>query len=245
MKPRILFSLLHSRPLSGAAWSPDDTKIVTSGGQGLQLWNARTGRAIGGPFGDGRARVGRDAWNASGTMIITSGDRVQIWNVSGAPQLERELPNERRVLSAAWNPARTNEVATGDENGKAQVWNWTSGALLLNFQAKGAANSVTWSSSGRTLLAACTDGRVYVYFSGAEQATLAGSKAPVMTASFSPDRRRIVAGSADGAIRLYYVEIDDIRRQAEQIVGSSQLSDGQIQAILEDRYNDLPPEFLR
>lgn len=244
-KPTIPFVLAHGRPLSGAAWSHDGTKIVTSSGQGLQLWNAKTGQAIGGPFGSGQARVGRDAWDATGTLIITSGDRAQIWNVSGKPQLERELPNEHPVLSAAWNPARTSEVATGDQKGKVQVWNWSSGALLLDFQAQWAVNSVAWSSSGRTLLAACNDGKVYVYFSGAEQATLAGGNAPVMATSFSPDRRRIVAGSADGAIRLYYVEIDDIRRQAEHIVGSSQLSDGQIQAILEDRYNDLPPEFLR
>jgi WD40 repeat protein len=240
-----LWTLRPGNVVYGAAWRPDDRQIITASDKGLQLWDAATGQSIGKPFGTSQDRVSRDAWNSSGTQVVTAaGDKgAQIWEVHSGRLLQPINQNTEPVTSAAWNPT-DQTVATGSTEGTAGVWNAQNGGNLLLFSTGHQINSVSWSSSGRTLLAGGNDSYVHIYAIGVEQAVLSGGNAVVTATTFSPDRSQIVVGSSDGTIRIYFVEFTMIRQYAQSMVGNQRLTDSQIQAIIDNKLNLLTPTAI-
>jgi len=60
------------------AWSPDGTRIATSGGHGIKIRNSATGQRI---LEIMTEKIGEIAWSSDGAFIAASGsDTTRIWD---------------------------------------------------------------------------------------------------------------------------------------------------------------------
>jgi WD40 repeat protein len=77
----------HTHEVRALAWSPDGTRLVSSGDDGTaQVWDAETGaelltyRGHTGPFAGATRRVFGIAWSPDGTCIVSGDDQaVHVW----------------------------------------------------------------------------------------------------------------------------------------------------------------------
>jgi WD40 repeat protein len=62
------------------AFSPDSRRIVSGHGDGMRLWDARTGQAIGVPLASSKRGAISVAYSADGTRLVSAGGgSVRLW----------------------------------------------------------------------------------------------------------------------------------------------------------------------
>ena len=200
----------HKNVVTSVAFSPDGTRIVSSGGLSQELevkvWDARTGAFLfdlkGFPEGQ-QGGVWKAAFSPDSTRIIT-GDfrRVGVWDArTGALQLELNDPGP----CAAFSPDGT-RIVTGGRDRTAAVRDARTGTTL--FELKGHENTVTsaaFSPDGTRIVTTSHDQAVRVWDAGTGKRLLEvrGMLAPLGgDAAFSPDGRRIVAGGERNTARV-------------------------------------------
>jgi WD40 repeat protein len=111
--------LAHEEGLSGLAFSPDSTSVLTVGGGKAYRWNLQ-----GKPqsvFTMSGQRVTQAIYNPDGTRILTLSDKGkgELWTHRGysiAP-----LPSAAPLLSYAFSPQGA-YLLTGDQSGELQLW---------------------------------------------------------------------------------------------------------------------------
>jgi WD40 repeat protein len=164
-----------SYSLMAVVWSPDGKLVaVTGGGQGVQLYNARTGvllktypdngqtataSASGGYLSasvplSGGSGSGATAWSPDGHLMATAfygsyGQAVQVWNTSTG-HLVQTYTGQADVGSLSWSADGTSVASSGD--GSIQVWNALTGQRIYDFEVNTRCNTdVGWSPDGQTL----------------------------------------------------------------------------------------------
>ena len=141
------------------AWSPDGTRIATADDNGVQIWDAGTGKELCSLQNSGVLSV---SWSLDGKRIATAGSdpEVEIWRV--APCTTEPInvypgPHHRTIItSAAWSP-NGKEVASVDNAGTLSVWDPNTMSDLVKPYADTAIDpgyssfeltSVAWSHDG-------------------------------------------------------------------------------------------------
>jgi WD40 repeat protein/serine/threonine protein kinase len=190
-----------------AAFSPDGTRIVTTGGTRffgeVTVWDARTGAEL-------LALNGHTSWVMSSgfspdsTRIITgSADgTAKVWDArTGTGRLE--LGEQRHALSSmSFSPDGTRIVtASGDRTAK--VWDTRKGSVLLELKgARGHISNVSFSPDGTRIVTAGGGGEkpghatIWYAQTGKPVLELKGFKEGVLSAALSRDGTRIVTGGA-------------------------------------------------
>ena len=110
------------------------------------------------------------------------------------------------VLSVTFRPKGDEQLVTACEDGTAQLWDATTGALLMTLTGhQGAIRSAEFSRDGTRIVTASDDGtaRLWSSDSGEVELTLRGHYAPVQYATFSPDGQIVLTASADYSARLW------------------------------------------
>ncbi|MER7508096.1 AAA family ATPase [Streptomyces lavendulae] len=163
--------------VTGAAWSPDGTRLAACSGDGrLRVWEADAGAGVGALAGEPSAvldvpgdRPRAVVWSPDGTLLVcvTRGARLSSWE------------------TASWRCSATaRHGADGDGGGH--------GALAF-------------SPDGRRLVTAAGDGVLRLWDPAA--LTPAGTRpAPpgmVWSAAWSPDGGRLAAAGEDGVVRIW------------------------------------------
>jgi|TARA_B100000768_G_C11281799_1_gene379055 ribosome assembly protein SQT1 len=97
-------------------------------------------------------------------------------------------------------------LATGGLEGKASIWNVSTGELVKTLEGPGGGLEwVRWHPKGNVLLAGSEDFTAWMW--NAENAELmqvfAGHSNSVLCGGFSPDGRHVVTGSCDGSLRIW------------------------------------------
>lgn len=191
-----------------AAFSPDGTRIVTTGGTRssgeVTVWDARTGAELLALNGH-TAHVMTSAFSPDGTRIITGSvdGTAKVWDArTGTGRVE--LPGQwRGVTSLAFSPDGARIVTASGER-TAKVWDTHKGSVLLELNGtRGRVSRVSFSTDGTRIVTAGSDSdekpghaTVWDAQTGKPLVELKGLKEPVRSAAFSRDGARIVTGGS-------------------------------------------------
>jgi WD40 repeat protein len=145
--------------------------------------------------------------------------------------------NDTRIFQGSWSLDSTKVVTVGKDEPSARVWDATNGRQLLpTMMHPRPAELPTFSPDGRLILTvsrrdgAGAEDRLpdTVYVWDANTGSLAApplkQSAPIQSAVFSPDGRRILTGGTDGAVRTrdlspYQGSVADLKAIAQVLSG--------------------------
>jgi eukaryotic-like serine/threonine-protein kinase len=156
--------------------------------------------------------VGIVAWSPDSRRIASSGvnGTVQVWDASdgGHPFTHGGQTN---VGAAAWSP---DGQRIASSNGTVEVWNATTGELLVSYQAQAsdqishegmqiAPRSVAWSPDGQRIVSAAGTVHVWDAMSGRQLFSYQGQSSNVVAVAWSPDGRHIASMSLDNPVQVW------------------------------------------
>ncbi|MGA3263157.1 MAG: WD40 repeat domain-containing protein [Terracidiphilus sp.] len=201
--------------ISTADFSPDGSKLLTaSNGPNFFLWDVQTEKEVQHftvnpgwrprflyPEGDYRDGVERLALSPDGHRALTSDSEgsTRLWNVDTGNQVRVFKVHTFDYLSVGFSPD-SRKMITENVDGSATLRDVKWGRDLQHF---GKASRPSFSTDGRRVL---MGGSVWDVQTGKELRHFA---APLGTEPFetlSPDGRRVLIGTADGATKLWDVD---------------------------------------
>ncbi len=192
--------LEHITSVSSAAYSPDNTRILTASDATRR--SLRTGRLA---FVIESAKA---VFSPDGTRILTaSADTAGgIWDARSNTLLAQLVAEDSAISSTALRPEGRRIVLASST---ARLWGAADGAQLAKLEGhKSGVWSATFSPDGTRIVTASDDNtaRVWAAGSGAQIAELDGHTSAVASAVFSPDGTRIVTASSDSTARVWDAE---------------------------------------
>ena len=253
----------HTAAVCDVAYALDGKRVVTAQVDGLiRLWDptdaspARAFNLFGGVDSQDKA-LRAIAISPDGTVLAgvgflfdPAGRRMihGIWRWS----LEEDRPlrtievDTLDLFCLAFSPEAAS-LATGDHEGKVQLWDVETGAELLSLDmGKGKVSSVVFSPDGMTLAASVLGQgvRLWDLGGGKDLGTLKAEPADQLSCPrFSPDDRLVAAGTAGGDVLFWdRAELRLRRRVACDVRGELSLAfspDSRSLAVMGDRDRDL------
>lgn len=217
-EPMFLDPAGHPRPMT-AVVSPDGRLIATGGSDlRVQLWNARTGEAVGEPLEATHAVVALVFSPDSRILLAGAVDGgVRMWDATTGTRRGESLKMRGSVHAVAFSPDGQLAAAAGavgdphlEPAGEVQLCQVETGQNL------GAAlahprpvRTLAFSPGGRLLLTGCDDGhaRFFLTATGAPLGQPLEHGAPVTAVAFSPDGAAAMtatsAGNRNAHVRLW------------------------------------------
>jgi WD40 repeat protein/DNA-binding SARP family transcriptional activator/class 3 adenylate cyclase len=209
---RVLSFPGHDVDVNHVAFSPDGSKLATTGDDGeLKVWDPSTGRLLASLSGDGStwgpsfsadgSLVGAGAWDGEGNPVrvldLSTGRVVSDVLVAGAFDAALSPDGKRLAVSTVLGTSAVFDVETGEK------------AFRLG---EGDSRSVSWSPDGRYVAATSDDSiRVWDAATGRLRHTLLGHSGLVWSVAWSPDSSRLVTGGADGTARVWKIGAEGVR----------------------------------
>ncbi len=155
--PFVVYAQVELHPIyssphmgSGAKFSEDGSKIVTWGGFGFSVWDAKTGKVLYTVTGH-KNIVNYAEFNHKGTAIVTASDdnTAKIWGSQNGELQHTLIGHKYWVCNAKFN-ATDDRIITNSEDGNALLWNADTGTLLTNLNGKseGYVQSVHFNKKG-------------------------------------------------------------------------------------------------
>ena len=203
----------HTDEVWSAAYSPDGQFIVTASLDGtVRLWDANTGMELNTLLG---GRVVSAAFSPDGQRIVTAGEdeSVRIWETATGKEVGSLEGHSGPLYDAAYSPDGARIVSAG-RDGTVRIWDASTGKQLQSIPAHaGRARSAVYSPDGKHVVTAGCDSlgeegcgagsvRIWDAETGKEQRTLFGLTGEVLSATYSPDGKLVVAAGADGIARV-------------------------------------------
>lgn len=187
----------HKGAVWSASYSPDGSRVVSVGDDGLRVWDTEKGDDLLTQQGS-RGQFSGASYSPDGRRIVSgsSDNTVRIWDAGSGAELAIFRGHEGSVHCAAFSPDGRRIVSGGET---VRVWEADSGMQLAAFpkdEGGGWVTCAAFSPDGLRIVGAFYYGaaRVWHAQTGAELAVLFDDTA-VHSMSFSPDGRRIVGGT--------------------------------------------------
>jgi WD40 repeat protein len=198
----------HQNGISSAVFSPDGKRIVTaSNDRTVRIWDAESGKEVSVLHGHEKS-VNSAAFSRDGTRIVTASDDqiARIFRVvSAGKEIAVLRGHENTVFSAAFSPQGT-RIVTASEDKTARIWDTATATELAVLRGHdGQVNSAAFSPDGKRIITASNDvsARIWDAATGKEITPLRVElSTPLLSATFSPDGRHIVAVYSGGGIVL-------------------------------------------
>jgi RNA polymerase sigma factor (sigma-70 family) len=183
------------------AFSPDGKTLALAGlGQGLGLWDVKTGKQIRQlPAGE---RIRSVAFSPNGKLVATIGNVSAVWDVASGKILRKLRPNsdylalspDGKQIAFALLDEKTiylDDVETGGE--------------ARRLQADSFPNTLAFSPNGRWLAAGDDQKVVYLWDASTGKLVhrLGDHRRGVYTVAFAPDGKLLASGGEDQIIRLF------------------------------------------
>lgn len=122
----------HKNQSTCIAWSPDDTRLATSGDKGqLRLWDVTTGQMLWQASADSICAM-TITFAADGTMLATGGfdKQVSIWNAQDGSRHSQRSGHTAPVRALAFDPAGERLISAGFD-GRLLAWNTADGQAAV------------------------------------------------------------------------------------------------------------------
>jgi WD40 repeat protein/serine/threonine protein kinase len=206
--------LLHALPMHfvgtyDVAWSPDGRLIATTNPPDgrVQLWEADSGRflrTVGPRLNEPRWL--RPAWSPDGKVLaFQEGYNVRLWDVAKDRALASLDGHTNLVAAMIWSPDGKHIATVGAFGGDVRLWDAATAQCLrilpLHLDAD---RALGWSREGNVLFVG--DNRAiqrWVVATGKPLEPLTGHGGRVTAFAWSPDRRTLASGGADGTVLLW------------------------------------------
>ena len=204
----------HNRGVTGAAFSPDGTQVLTgSYDQTAKLWSAGNGAWLRTLTGHSRP-VTSVAFSPDGTRALTGSydQTAKLWSTRDGSLLRTFAGHANTVQDVAFSPDGT-RVLTGSYDQTTKLWSAGEGTLLRTFTGhSGPVTSVAFSPDGTQVLTSAGDywttgsdytAKLWSVADGKLLRTFVGHSVYVTSVAFAPDGTRVLTGSADQTAKLW------------------------------------------
>ncbi|MEA2460815.1 MAG: hypothetical protein QOH90_992, partial [Actinomycetota bacterium] len=197
---RVLAFKGHDIDLNTVAFSPDGSRLATTGDDGkLKVWDPTTGRLVASMSGPGSAWG--PSFSGDGSLIASAwGDKVRVF----------ALPTKRVLLDipmedgygTALSPDGKRLAAISE---RSAVYDVRSGKRVFGLGGHGWA--LSWSPDGRYVATGGEQGvRVWDARTGKLRHTLFAHGGPIGGVAWSPDSSRLVTGGSDGTVKIWRID---------------------------------------
>lgn len=223
-----LFTLVgHEFGVRDIAFIPTGNLIATGGFDGTaKIWNANSGTLLHEITGHQGLVLGV-AFSPDGTHLATSSTdaTAKIWDVKSGELLLTLEGHEDGIRDIAYSPDGA-LIATGSGDGTAVLWDAATGAKKLTLVGHTSGIfSVAFSQDGKLLATGSDDNTAKIWDLATNQVilTLPGSKGGVGGVAFGPseDGARLFIASADGIVRSFLLQVEELLTLAESRVTRS------------------------
>jgi WD40 repeat protein len=214
----MLRELPHNSQVDEAAFSPDNTLILTMSENMVRVWDAATGdmrrelRDDGGIFG---ARFIADGTSTHVVLIFHK--HAAIWDAADGT-LVRELKGQDGSFGSPAVSADGRRISDRSRD-HARIWDAATGTLVRDITSPGGGSvwSTALSPDGKRLVTAESTGLVRVWNAdtGVMLQELKGHTALVSSAAFSADGTRIVTASTDRTAQIWDAVSGEILREID------------------------------
>ncbi|HEV3261203.1 MAG TPA: protein kinase [Gemmataceae bacterium] len=204
--------------LRAVAFSPDRTRLLTvsenlvTQRKQCQLWDARSGKAIGEAFRP-RAEFVAVALGPDGkTFLSLSAEHTaRLWDTTPGQPTDVALRQLYPVRAIAFSPdGKTVATGNGDafiHRGEARLWDVATGrGVGPPMIHAGVVQAVAFSADGKTLVTGCADGtaRLWDAATGKPVGRPCAHASAVRAVAFGLDGKTILTGTTDGLVQRWH-----------------------------------------
>ena len=214
---KMLLTLIgHSNYVIALAFDSTGARLASaSWDETAKVWDLTTGAEMTTFSGHtSPVLIGGIAFSPDGQVVFTSGDDdfVRQWNASTGEEIHTFSGEGKDIYGLALSPDGQT-LAMGDQDGMITLWDLVSGNRLRTFSGHaGLLLRLAFNKDGTRLASASFDrlAKVWDVASGEELITLYGNLSNVFGVSFSPDGDQLATAGADGTLRTYALELDQL-----------------------------------
>jgi eukaryotic-like serine/threonine-protein kinase len=194
------------KPVLTVAFDPRGESVLSGSDQTAQLWNARTGQALGEPMRH-QGVVRRADYSPDGWRVVTASEdgTACVWDSTTGQRISDPLQHAKTVRFAQFS-REGERVVTASEDGTARIWDAGTGQPVTPPLEHGAAVNVAgFSPDGRWVVTASDNrsARLWNALTGQPATERLQHIGHVEWAEFSPDGQRIVSASSDNTARIW------------------------------------------
>ncbi|KAG6329496.1 hypothetical protein ID866_9593 [Astraeus odoratus] len=201
----------HSSGVLSAAFSPNNTQIVSGSGDGtIRVWDAHTGAQIGSPFEGHTGHVNSVTFSPDGRWIVSgSYDKtIRLWDVHIGSQIGKPFEGHAyHVYKVSFSPDG-GKIVSGSLDRTIRIWDVHTGSQIgVPFEGHtGGITSVSFSPDSKWIVSGSLDNTIRIW--DVHAGSQIGSpfieySSAVYSVAFSPDGKWIVSGARDNTIRIW------------------------------------------
>jgi len=198
----------HHSEVSGCAFSPDGTRLVSaSGDDTLKLWNTETSDEI-------RTFTGHSgpayscAFSPDGTRLVSSSVyTLKLWDTETGAEIKTFIGHSNDVGECTFSPDGTRVLSASCDK-TLKLWDAETGAETITFtKFSDTVDGCAFSPNGTKLLSASRDTlKLWDAETGVEIRTFIGHSDQVSGCAFSPDDTKVLSTSMDNTLKLWDAE---------------------------------------
>jgi WD40 repeat protein len=189
--------ITYEYSIQSFAFSPDSTRIVTGGNDGVvRIWDVTSGKEIA-HTSKSDYGINTVEFSPDGNLVVSdfSSKLAVVWNSNTGQEIS-QIEYGDEVTDVTFSP-KGNWVASSSYDGTVKIWATSTGSLITNITLdKSAAFSISFSSDGKWLVSNDNDDtiRVWDISTGQELLKITGNSGST-SVSFSPDNKWIISAS--------------------------------------------------